>query len=387
MRSNFSVCVFVVRNLMKTFFRSILFSLTFFVFISPLITHAQAIDTPAHPDEYLRGTILQISPPETTDDFIDSLQKVRVKVKPKNATTYEVDAEFNNLPQTTTDDLHVGEEVIVLKSFAFNDEVRYLVTDKYRLPSLAWLVAIFFAVAVIFAGIRGITSTLGLGFSLLVLLGFTVPRIVAGADPFITAIISAFVIAIVSLTVAHGFKKQTGLALISTLITLSLSVGLAQFFVTTAKLLGLGTEDALYLQFGGMGTINFRGLLLAGIVIGVLGVLDDVTTAQTATIKAIKDTSPTIEFKQLLFHGLSVGREHITSLVNTLALAYAGASLPLLLAFSSNGSNIPLWAVLNSEMISQEIVRTLVGSTALILAVPISTVVSAFYYGRLKRNQ
>ncbi|MEK7615039.1 MAG: YibE/F family protein [Patescibacteria group bacterium] len=372
---------------MKTFFRSILFSLTFFVFISPLITHAQAIDTPAHPDEYLRGTILQISPPETTDDFIDSLQKVRVKVKPKNATTYEVDAEFNNLPQTTTDDLHVGEEVIVLKSFAFNDEVRYLVTDKYRLPSLAWLVAIFFAVAVIFAGIRGITSTLGLGFSLLVLLGFTVPRIVAGADPFITAIISAFVIAIVSLTVAHGFKKQTGLALISTLITLSLSVGLAQFFVTTAKLLGLGTEDALYLQFGGMGTINFRGLLLAGIVIGVLGVLDDVTTAQTATIKAIKDTSPTIEFKQLLFHGLSVGREHITSLVNTLALAYAGASLPLLLAFSSNGSNIPLWAVLNSEMISQEIVRTLVGSTALILAVPISTVVSAFYYGRLKRNQ
>ncbi len=286
---------------MKNSFRLFLLSMVLCASISPFVVFAQTTDTTVQPDEYFRGTILQIDPPSASDNNIDSLQKVRVKLKPKNATAYDVDAEFNNLPQTSVDDLQVGEEVIVMKSFAFNNEVRYMVTDKYRLPSLGWLVLIFFAVAVIFAGIRGFTSTLGLGFSMFVLLGFTVPRIVAGADPFITAIISSFIIAIVSLTLAHGFNKLTGLSLISTLFTLSLSVGLAQFFVLTAKLLGLGSEDALYLQFGAGAPINFRGLLLAGIVIGVLGVLDDVTTAQTATVKTVKDASPTSGFKELFF--------------------------------------------------------------------------------------
>ena len=130
-----------------------------------------------------------------------------------------------------------------------------------------------------------------------------------------------------------------------------------------------------------LSTIDLRGLLLAGIVIGVLGVLDDVTTAQTAAIKEIAHVTGRIGVKPLFKKGLSVGREHIVSLVNTLALAYAGASLPLLLLFSMNEGVIPVWLVLNGEMIAEEVVRTLVGSTVLVLAVPLSTLLAAWYYG------
>ena len=128
----------------------------------------------------------------------------------------------------------------------------------------------------------------------------------------------------------------------------------------------------MYLQSGLTAGVNLRGLLLGGMIIGCLGVLDDITTAQTAAVDEIRKANPNLTSKQLLQSGLSVGREHIASLINTLALAYAGASLPLLLLFQTN-ETFPLWVTLNSEFLAEEIVRTLVGSTTLLLAVPIST--------------
>src|SRR5690606_22392691 len=143
----------------------------------------------------------------------------------------------------------------------------------------------------------------------------------------------------------------------------------------------LGTEEAFYVQAaGGLGTINLKGLLLGGIIIGVLGVLDDITTAQAAVVEQLHVTDNTLAFRELLRRGLAVGHEHIISLVNTLALAYVGASLPLLLLFTQGYT--PLWVAINSERIIEEVVRTLIGSSALVLAVPITTILAALVFSR-----
>ena len=142
----------------------------------------------------------------------------------------------------------------------------------------------------------------------------------------------------------------------------------------------------MFIQTGELSAVNLRGLLLGGIIIGALGVLDDITTAQTAAIDEISKANPRLGFRELYRSGTSIGREHIASLINTLALAYAGASLPILLLFSIN-EEMPMWTILNSEFMAEEIVRTLVGSSALLLAVPISTYLAAraFAHGKHTR--
>jgi uncharacterized membrane protein len=333
------------------------------------------------PDVYYVGTVQAITQTDEVDPFaIDSsVQQVELRLNAES--DRDVVARYMDDRRTTADDLQVGQEVVVLRTDAIVGETNYIITDAYRLPSVLWLLGLFFLVAIVFAGRKGFTSLLGLGASLAVLMFYTVPSIVQGDSPFFVACISAFVIAILSITLAHGFSKQTGVALGSTLIALVLSLGLSQLFVTTAKLFGLGTEDAYTLSLAGLTDIDLRGLLLAGIIIGILGVLDDVTTAQTATIKSLAAAGVT-GFTKLYEAGKGVGTEHIVSLVNTLALAYTGASLPLLLLFSLNEGQVPYWMILNSQMITEEVVRTLVGSTALVLAVPISTICAAWFYSR-----
>jgi uncharacterized membrane protein len=246
---------------------------------------------------------------------------------------------------------------------------------------LAIMAGLFFLLAVLFGGVRGFTSVLGLGASILIILNFIVPRINAGGHPFQITLMGTFMIAAVSLYLAHGFNRRTSVAFAGTLITLSLSAGAAVVAVSLSRLYGMGSEQALYLQNGDFGDIDLRGLLLGGIMLGVLGVLDDITTAQSAVVEELKRAKPSLAFADLYKRGLSVGREHIASLVNTLFLAYAGAALPLFLLFEFYKA-APVWFTLNSEIIAEEIVRTLVGSVCLILAVPITTALAAAFFTR-----
>ena len=156
---------------------------------------------------------------------------------------------------------------------------------------------------------------------------------------------------------------------------------MAIMFVSAGKLLGLGSEQAFYLQFGSLETVNLQGLLLGGIILGALGVLDDVATTQSATVEELKRANPNLSFQELYRGGSSVGREHITSLVNTLFLAYAGASLPVFLFFLTKKPQ-PRGGTLNTEFIAEEVIRTLVGSISLILAVPITTLLAAYYFSK-----
>lgn len=275
-----------------------------------------------------------------------------------------------------------GEKVIVAKPTVAPENPReiYYIVDKYRAPSLIGLGLIFFALAVFFGRKRGFTSIIGLLFTILILFYFIIPRIVAGGNPFLTCIIGAVLIIVFSLYLSHGFNRRTSVALVSTLVALGIAIIIDLIFVDVAKLLGNGTEEAFYLQFDNF-NIDLRGLLLGSIIIGVVGVLDDITTAQAGAVEEIYEANPNVTFAQLYKSGLSVGREHIASLINTLILAYAGASFPLLLLYSTNSLQ-PLWITLNSNFISEEIVRTLVGSSVLVIAVPLTTMLAAYYFTR-----
>lgn len=347
--------------------------------VNPLVD----LSAPPVPDTYYKAAVIKILD-KSDKDYIQSseiVQKIRVRIEDGDAKGNEVPAE-NNIPTNaqTSQTLKVGDEVVLIKS-ASPDGIGYYVVDLHRTTPLIWI-ALFFAALVMFFGrLRGLTSLVGLGFSIAVLALYIVPQILAGKDPLIVGMTGSFFIMVISLYLAHGFNKRTSIALGSSLITLCIAVASAVFFVGFAKLLGTGTEDALYLQLSQGQSINLSGLLLAGIIIGTLGVLDDVTIGQTAAVAELQKANPLLSKGELYHRGLAVGKEHIASLVNTLALAYAGASLPLFLLFTLNASQ-PLWVIINSQDIAEEIVRTLVGSIALILAVPISTWCAAFFLSK-----
>jgi uncharacterized membrane protein len=268
--------------------------------------------------------------------------------------------------------LKPGQAIVVEHLNRADGTVKLLSREPYRLPWVVALLGAFFLLAITFAGRTGFTSIIGLCVSICILAFFVVPWIGGGSNPLVVSFLGAIAIACTSLYLAHGFSFRTTIALLSTLTTLALSLILSIIAVSLTQLTGGGAEETVFLQLGALQAVNLRGLLLGGIVIGALGVLDDITTTQTAAINELKRANPSMSRAALYQAGIAIGREHIASLVNTLALAYAGASLPLLLLFWSD-ANAPWWVILNNESLVEEIVRTLVGSMTLTLAVPIST--------------
>lgn len=281
---------------------------------------------------------------------------------------------------TVPDKLHTGQRVIVSATPRVDGSKLYGVVDTYRLPALMLVFLIFVGLLVLFAGLSGVASLIGLAFTIAVLGAFVVPQILAGYNPLMISVAGAFIIAILSLYLSHGFSLRISVALLGTLITITLAIGLAYLFVQLAGLSGTGTEEAFYLGLSGAEGLNLRGLLLGGIVIGTLGVLDDITTAQAAVVEELHKANSKLTVRELYQRGFSVDKEHIISLVNTLALAYVGASLPLLLLFVL--SSQPFWVTANSQIVAEEVVRTLVGSSALILAVPITTYLAARIFSK-----
>lgn len=279
----------------------------------------------------------------------------------------------------------VGDKVVLgLIPTEFADQ--YVILDRDRLSGIYIVIALFLVLALIVGLRRGLTSLIGLVITGCVLLFFISPQILLGKDPFLVALVGAGAIVLVSMFISHGFNKRIQVSAISTIMSLVVTALIAYSFVYIAQLFGFGQSDAFLLETGYLGSINLRGVLLAGIVISVLGVLDDVTTAQTAAVEELHKTDPSLSIKSLYQKGLSIGREHIASLINTLILVYAGAALPLFLLLTMQKSQ-PFWVLLNSEFIAEELVRSLVGSITLILAVPLSTLLAAYIYTYKSKNR
>ncbi len=271
-----------------------------------------------------------------------------------------------------------GDKVLVSLSRDGNGQETLYVIDFVRSDSLLWLFALFAILVILIGRKHGIASLIGLASSFFIMFTFLLPLIQRGYEPILVALASAAAIIFVTFSVSHGLNRKTLIAMIGTTIALVITAILATVFLRLARLTGFGSEEATFLQFLHDGQLNMAGLLLAGIIIGTLGVLDDITISQASVVQELKSLNPKITPLQLFKRAMNVGHDHIASLVNTLILVYVGGSLPLLMLFNLD-PNRSFGTVINYSMVAEEIVATLVGSIGIVIAVPITTFIASFY--------
>ena len=269
----------------------------------------------------------------------------------------------------------LGRRVEVSQVAATGTPEIWAIVDLPRGAPLLGLSAVFVLAVVALGRFQGVRALVGLVLSALLIVAFLVPAVLDGSSPTVLALVTATAVMLVTLPLSHGFDRPVVAAAVGTALALALTVGLAVVAVELTGLTGLASEDVQLVRFSTGQSIDLRGLLLAGMIVGTLGVLDDVTVSQASTVAALRRANPTLSAGRVFGEALAVGRDHIAATVNTLFLAYAGAALPLLILFSVGDA--PLGETLTSELVAQEIVRTLVGSIGLIAAVPLVTGLAA----------
>jgi uncharacterized membrane protein len=269
-----------------------------------------------------------------------------------------------------------GDTVVLTRDPGAEGGPAYAFYDFARDTPIIALAVAFAVVVGLVARLRGLASLVGLGFAFFVLLQFVLPGILSENSPTLVSLVGSAAIMFVVLYLAHGFSARTTTALVGTLFGLALVAVMGAAAVDVARLTGLTSEETTALH-GYDPTLDFSGLVLAGIVVAGLGVLNDVTITQASAIWQLREVDPTISWRELFHRGMTVGRDHIASTVYTIVFAYAGAALPLLLLLEVYAQ--PTWTVLTSSALAEEVIRTLVGAIALVLAVPVTTVVGAFF--------
>lgn len=316
-----------------------------------------------------RVQALAEGPCEGTDpeeEVICSNARVRLEQGPDKGKTIELALP----PSGRGPSFGVGDVLVLSYDAEAPEGFQYAFADRNRKPVLWWLAGLFALVVVLLGRIRGFAALAGLGASFVVLLKFVLPAIVGGTDPLAVAVVGASAIAFVALYLAHGFGPMTSVALLGTLASLGVTVVLAQIFVELAGLSGFATEEASFVNVA-TSRIDLAGLVLGGIVIGALGAIDDMTVTQASVVAELREANPALGPVRLFAAAMRIGRDHVASTVNTLALAYAGASMPLLVLFVLSEQS--LGSIMNGEVIATELIRTLVGSIGLVTAVPITT--------------
>ena len=327
---------------------------------------------PAQKTEITDATLISVREVEGADNTGLTPGAVTVEVVAR------LDATGEQVTFETTDETgglyEAGQKVRLATITQEGIGVTYFITDFRRGAPLIVLAGLFVAAVLWFGRLQGLRALVGLIFTFLLIVMFMIPALLDGRSPLTVAVVGALLIMLITLYLSHGFNAKTTAAVVGTSIALIVTGALAVGFVELANITGFSSEEARManVQVGG---ISLKGLLLAGIVIGGLGVLDDVTMAQSSTVFQLRRANPAAGFRELTRGALAVGRDHIAATVNTLFLAYAGASLPLLILFA--GSPDGLGAVVTSETVSTEIIRTLVGSIGLIAAVPFTTALAA----------
>jgi uncharacterized membrane protein len=251
---------------------------------------------------------------------------------------------------------------------------RLYISDYVRTRPLFWILALFMGLVVLVGRGRGLRSLVGTLFSLLVIFAFVVPQILAGRDPVTASITGSIVMLTVSTYLVYGWNPKAHAAIAGIMLSLVLTGVLAWLLVGWTRLTGMGTEESMYLMMELGPGVQLRGVVLAGIIIGSLGVLDDICVGQASAVFELIKVNRGLDWMELFRHSLNIGRDHIAATVNTLLLAYVGASLPLMLAFTIYQE--PFLQRINREPIAEEIVRTLVGSIGLVLAVPITGLIA-----------
>ena len=377
--------------------RSLLVNLFWLAFAGIVVATAISVVT-LWPDGQERETPLGLARPQTLRAEIVALAAApcpapgqrdcrRATVELKEGPDEGTRAELRVTDPPDRLDLDVGDAIRVAENpLPPEAELGGVQVDRYsladferRLP-LLWLTLVFGVLVVVLGRWRGARALVGLGASLGIVVGFVVPAILDGRSPAGVALTGSLAVMIVTFVVTHGLGPKMLAAALGTTAALVITLGLGSLFIDLAHLTGLSSDEAVYLRTA-VGAISIEGLLLAGLVIAALGVLDDLTVTQSATVLALRRADPSLRFGRLFRAAIDVGHDHIAATVNTLVLAYAGASLPVLLIFSLGDTSFG--DAVNSEAVASEVVATLVGSIGLIAAVPLTTAVAAALATRL----
>jgi uncharacterized membrane protein len=331
--------------------------------------------------ETVRGKVLQITSDRTeqTQDGTVRHQTLLVSVDGQQV---QIDRTFamNDVGHI---DLSPGEPVL-LGTTDTPDGTQYYVADIQRGLPLWALTSAFVIMVMLIGGFRGLGSIVGMIASLLVIIRFIIPGILSGHSPVVLSIIGSLVILLTTLYLAHGVNRKTTVALVGTAMGLVLTGVLAVLCTGFFKLTGSGSEDASTLVILSNGKIQAEGLLLGSIIIGGLGVLADITIGQSSAVFELSETAEKFDVAGLFRRGMNVGKDHVAAIVNTLVLAYAGASLPLLIILATQSE--PLANLLSREFMSEEIVRTLVPCIGILATVPLTTVLAAYSAVREQTN-
>ena len=358
--------------------------ITLLFLFCPYVSRAQ--ETPEKDEIFQARIIAVIAEEEKTADDGSKFIQQHLKLIGLEGRYDDKEFEFNGIGDIDVLSKHVfapGDKVTVAASYGEGSEVNFYIVDFVRSESLWLLAALFLAALLAIGRFKGFRSLIALTITFLIILKYMIPQILSGTDPLWVTAIGSVLILFSIIYITEGFCSRANISILSIFLSLILTVVLANIFVGLTKLTGVTSEDVLFLSDIGGASLNLQGLLLAGIIIGTLGVLDDIVISQVATVEQIIRANPGLTKKELFGKAYDVGTSHIASMTNTLFLAYAGASLPLLVLFASGASAFTGWAqAVNTELIATEIVRTLAGSIGLVLAVPISTYIAVLWHKR-----
>jgi uncharacterized membrane protein len=272
--------------------------------------------------------------------------------------------------------LEPGDRILVSLTKTQDNVINAYFADYVRTTPILWLTAIFAISIIVISQWKGVRALVSMAFSLYIIIGYIIPQILTGNDPLRVSIVGSMMLLGVTLYLTYGWTLKTHAAVASMVLVLLLTGALSGLFVVFAKLNGTGDENVMFLMQLMESPINLRGLLLGGMIIGALGVLDDLVTTQASAVFELHHANPNLGFRGLYNAAMRIGQDHVAATVNTLVLAYAGASLPMMLMFSLGQGDYGY--LVNFSFIAEEIVRTLVGSLGLIAAVPITTTIAIF---------
>lgn len=345
--------------------------------------------------------LISINAQELLPDKVEVVKAEVLEVKDKEnelIPTFNIENKIQEVKARILEGEGKGQEVVFNNDFTplSQGEIFYLnhTTDKdgqeyfamlepYRLNVIYFFLGLFILLTILIGGIQGIRGLVSLAISLVLIVYALVPFILAGYSPVLVSILVSSIIIILGSYITHGFNKTTTSAVLGMILTVIITGILAYLAIYFGKFSGYETEEAVFLNLNYSGNIDLVGILIGGIMIGLLGVLYDVAINQAIFVKELHSIAPHVKKDKIFKRAFYMGREHIGALVDTLAIAYVGASLPLLLLFS-NTTNISL--TLNREIFAVEIIRILIGSIGLILAVPITTFIATFMLVKEKEN-
>lgn len=308
-----------------------------------------------------------------TDTFV-TVQNVKARLTSGTKVGKVVDFENEFIT------LHKGDVVYLNHLITINGDEYFIFKDFKRHLELVYLVLCFVGLLIWFARWQGVRALLSLGLSVGAIVFLLVPAILAGYNAALASLCIAGVILALVLFLTHGVNPRSVIAFFGTFGSVLITCLIAWFFVDSLRLTGFGHDAAVSLNFATRGTLNFADLLLGSIIIGILGVLDDVSITQVSVTQELKHANSTLSSYELYKRAIRVGKDHIGSLVNTLALAYVGVSLPLVLLFARADTTFGM--IVNQEVVASELVRIIVGSIGLVLAVPLTTLIAAWWYGK-----